>query len=169
MKITKQYIPKESAGFGKAKAQIYGEHLNKLQKKVKILKPETVVEDAKDKGSPTHEYFEWNNKKAGEKHRLHQARLLLNSIKVKIIYDDNSEGEIRKFHNVKVKVQSDEKERGYVSLENVVKSKDFHSQILEQALLELRGWKQKYEQYSKLRPIIDAIKQVEEEIIRKAA
>lgn len=41
------------------------------------LTPEEVVEQARDPQSPGHEHFEWDDGKAGHKHRVEQARQLL--------------------------------------------------------------------------------------------
>lgn len=46
------------------------------------IEPATVVEEAKPKDSPLHPAFDWDNKKAGEKWRLHQARDLIKSVEV---------------------------------------------------------------------------------------
>lgn len=53
------------------------EALLDIYKKHGKLTPEIVVEEAKDKKSPLHEEFDWNNKEAGQKWRVHQARLLI--------------------------------------------------------------------------------------------
>lgn len=163
MKVSKEYLPAEGATFGKVRAKIYGKHLAKLQTKVKILTPEIIMNDARSKDSPIHDYFDWNDKTASEKYRLHSARSLLNHIKVKITHDDESEDEIRKFHHIKIK--SSETQSGYVSVENVIKSEDYYSQIIKQALMEIQSWKEKYYRYQKLRPIIIAIREIEKKIM----
>jgi len=159
MKITKEYSPTKHADFGIEKAQIYGQHLDSLQAESGVLTPATVISDAKDKDSPIHSYFEWDNKKAGNKHRLHQARSLMNSILVKIVYPDNSESKIRKFHNITIEYSKEEKksERGYVSVDVVVQSRELTAQVVEFARSELAAWSNRYRQYEKLQSFIDIV------------
>ena len=159
MKITKEYSPTKNADFGIAKAQIYGQHLDSLQSGSDVLTPATVISDAKDKDSPIHSYFEWDNKKAGNKHRLHQARALMNSILVTIVYPDNSKSKIRKFHNIVIKYSEKEKksERGYVSVDVVVQSKELTSQVVEFARSELAAWSKRYSQYKELQSFVDIV------------
>lgn len=42
--------------------------------------PKLVVDTARDKKSPLHPYFEWDDRKAGEVYRLDQARTLIRSV-----------------------------------------------------------------------------------------
>lgn len=48
------------------------------------LTPNAVVEAAKDKASPLHEFFQWDNKKAAEAWRIEQARNLI--ARAKVVY-----------------------------------------------------------------------------------
>jgi hypothetical protein len=50
------------------------------------IAPEKVVEEARDDNSPLHVYFEWDDDKAAQAHRLEQARGLLR--RVRIIYHE---------------------------------------------------------------------------------
>ena len=160
MQIKKEYLPASHAAFGKEKAQIFGEHLDALQQKVEILTPIAVVNDAKSKDSPIHSYFDWNDKVAGAKHRIHQARLLMNSIRVKYIDADGKEGEIRKFHNIKVRYQDEDSEQGYVSVDAVIQSKELTEQVIQYALSELNAWSRRYQQYEQLKLHIETIDKV---------
>jgi hypothetical protein len=60
------------------------------------LEPPQIVETAKNKKSPLHSQFEWNNSIAGEKWRLYQARLLVRAI----IYEDDSNKPNKVFINI---------------------------------------------------------------------
>jgi hypothetical protein len=48
------------------------------------LNPEAVVEIAAEPTSPLHRYFDWDNEKAGNQHRLNQARNLIR-VAVKVL------------------------------------------------------------------------------------
>lgn len=60
--------------------------------------PQMVVQEAKDKNNPLHTCFDWNNSEAGEKWRIHQARLLMGSLVVQIEYSQPQS--IRAFVNL---------------------------------------------------------------------
>ncbi len=66
----------------KADVQEVGERLETLREKHDCLKTEVVVNDAKNKGSPLHPVFEWNDKKAAHQHRLNKARQMIRAIVV---------------------------------------------------------------------------------------
>jgi len=50
--------------------------------KEKGLTAETILDEAKKKSSPLHNFFDWDNTTAGEKWRLQQARILINEVKI---------------------------------------------------------------------------------------
>jgi hypothetical protein len=52
------------------------------------LTPEAVVQDAKDKGSPLHECFEWDVNKAANEYWLDTARQLIRTVKVEVIHNN---------------------------------------------------------------------------------
>lgn len=61
--------------------EIYDQH-NKLT-------PALVVDVARDPSHPLHGRFEWDDETAGEKFRLHQARQLIRSVKIRVINEDD--------------------------------------------------------------------------------
>lgn len=64
----------------KAKKDINAERAAELQRlyvQHGELRSSTVVEAARDKRSPLHDYFEWDDHKAGHEYRLQQARKLM--------------------------------------------------------------------------------------------
>lgn len=81
----------------------------------RVLTPEMVVEDAKQEESPLHSMFEWNDKSAAHKHRLHTARQLIKSVTIKITV-----------HNVQVAApyyvrdpEAQDNEQGYRSVADI--------------------------------------------------
>ena len=62
------------------------------------VSPAMVVQEAKKKNSPLHNCFDWNNTKAAEKWRMHQARLLLGSIVINFEYSEPET--VRAFLNI---------------------------------------------------------------------
>lgn len=146
--VKRIYSAKKGAQFSNEQAQVYGPHLERLQKnKGDKLTPSDVVKDAKKKSSPTHNFFEWDNKDAGNKWRKYQARHLLNSIEV-IIKEYPSEP-VKLFYNV-VNGDDSEDQQGYVTIEKVMSQEEYRKQIIEHALRELRGWEKRYRIYNEL-------------------
>jgi len=143
-------------------AGIYGKRLYELIKtkgKSTITAIE-VLEDAKNKSSPYHDYFEWDNKNAGESWRLTQARHLINSIvTVKVRTSDEQPIQIRAFVNI----VDDEGEKGYVPIDVAISTPKQASQIIQQALREARSWHDRYEEYQELAKIHKAIQEGIEE------
>ena len=61
--------------------------LEKVQKIHGSLTAQNVLNVAQKKTSPLHKLFEWDNSKAAEKYRMHQARVLINNVEIKYISD----------------------------------------------------------------------------------
>lgn len=117
--------------------------------------PQQVVDAARPKNSPLHEYFEWNDSAAAELYRLNQARKIIQCLVVDI------EGEeIREFHNVFVK---EEDRRMYVRADRAMRAEPLWKQVLETALQEAVSWRKRYESLKQLQPIVVAIKNIERE------
>ena len=98
------------------------EELKQIEKKYGELRPEYVVEEAKDKNHPLHNYFDWNNKVAGHKWRVYQARNLILRVKIehpqrpseKVRYyvHNGKSDETRKYQNIdRLHLQTDELQR----------------------------------------------------------
>lgn len=166
MEITEIYIASPGAPFGTDKAQAYGEYLTKIQEEKGPLTPSLVVKKAKAKKSVIHDYFEWDDTIAGPKYRIHQARRLMNHIQVEIIDNgDKKPRAIKMFHNIQIMKES--KDRAYLSLSTIINSDDYRKQIVEKAMVELRGWQERYRQYSELKPIFKAIDKLKTKITKK--
>jgi len=119
--------------------------------KTEIVTPEQIVDDAKNPKRAYHEYFEWDDLTAAHEHRVQQAREMTRSIvQVRII--NNEEKPIRAFYNI---VRGDNK--GYGKQEYVFKHDDLRRQILDKAMKEVVGWRQRYNDYSELSKIHSAI------------
>lgn len=145
----------KSARFSNANAQRYGEYLYGLsEEEGGKLYPALIVEKAKEKKSPVHDYFEWDDTVAGPLYRITQARELVRSIIVE--YKSNGHtGEARAFmnvHNEKIYDDNDderEPSRNYVFIEKVAGNKVFLDQIVNAAHAEMVNWSRKYKQYQR--------------------
>jgi len=97
------YKPAKGSSLTEEQAQRYGERIEVIiEGQDGNITPDDVVSDAKDKASPLHDFFEWNNARAANLYRTDQARYLLRSIHVVVKRDDDGDKEIniRAFYNV---------------------------------------------------------------------
>jgi hypothetical protein len=138
----------------KEKVQAYGEFLwNFKEENGNVITPAQVIEAAKPKKSPIHDFFEWDNEVAGEKYREWQARYLLGRIEV-VITVDGDEQDIKAFHNIVTVVPEDGsegRERGYVTVADLRENPDYLDIVLEDAKKEIVFWEKRYSQYKRLR------------------
>lgn len=59
------------------KAAIVNKELDHIEMKFGVITPEKVLESASPYDSPIHDDFEWDDARAGHRHRLNQARALI--------------------------------------------------------------------------------------------
>ncbi len=137
-------VYKGKLGISDADAQIIGEELEKLGGK---FTPAEIVKAASSERSKLHRYFEWDDSKAADSYRLHQARQLVERVKI-VMHLNGEKVHTRAFHSVMVKIAGEEalKPR-YVALRNIRQSKSLRDQVIAQALKELDGWRNRYQQY----------------------
>jgi len=159
------YQWKESSIFSKHNAQTIGNHLEELRNKKNGLSPTDVVEDATQATSPTHNCFEWDNDKAAEKHRLQQARQLLDHIVILKLEDKELTTPVRAFYSIK----RDGKQTDYTPISIVLNSEADRSKLLKSALREAGQWKKRYESLEELAKVFEAIEEVKEEFILEVA
>lgn len=155
------YQWKESSIFAKHDADKIGNHLDQLRNKLNGLTVRDVVKDASDKTNPTHNCFEWDNNKAGDKYRLHQARLLLDNIVRIKIQDKELSTPIRAFYSIK----RDDRQTDYTPIHVVLNSEYDRQQVLQTALREVTNWKKRYESLEELTKVFKAIEEAKEEFI----
>ena len=120
------------------------------------LNARNVVDLAKNKDNPLHNFFEWDNSKAGEQYRLHQARILIGNVEVIV-----GQKAVRAFENVNIDVESGKAEnRYYLPITEIISNKTLKMQVLTSALSHLNYWKDKYGRYKEVKPIVKAIDKV---------
>lgn len=121
-----------------------------------------IVEKAKPKDSPIHNYFCWDNDIAGEKYRLYQAREMIRKVHVYWkdddgnITDDPTDNQVRMFYAPKIEY----KENGntqFISVAKIMNDKEMRHSLLEDALCELEAFKYKYKMLSELKAVFDLI------------
>ena len=126
--------------------------------KTKGLTAQALVEEAEQRDSPIHDFFEWDNSKAGEEWRLQQARALINEVKVII-----DQKEFFAFENVSVG-ENDEKQRVYKSIEEIGSNETLRKQVIKSALERQDYWAKQYGIYEELTPIVKTISKVKKSL-----
>ena len=133
-------------------AETFGRHLHQLKTQNGGLRPEDIVEDARDLKSPLHDWFQWDDTKAAERYRETQAQYLLRSINVVVKYQEE-EWETRLFYNVIVQ------ERAYYTIDKVLTEDDIRAQVIEKAKKSLTSWTRIYGLYEELFDVTRAIEE----------
>jgi hypothetical protein len=144
----KKFRAKKNAGISHKNAQIYGEELERIESiNNGQLIARDIVEEARSKQSPLHEYFEWNNTDAAESFRLDQARRLLRSITVTIQVKGSKPEQVRYLHSV----VSTQGEHSYITIGKMRQDEFYLNQVITNAEMEIFEWKKKYQQYKRLK------------------
>jgi len=127
-----------------------------------ILTPLMVVQAARAEDSILHPLFDWNDTVAANKHRLFQARSVINTISVTFVGKKTDA-----YFSANV-IINNEPIKAYFSAEKVFSDEELKRQVLETALQELKYWERKYKQLSELVKVIDqeAVKEVEKRLTR---
>lgn len=119
------------------------------------LTAEAIVEEAKAKDSVLHEDFEWNDKVAGKKYRLHQAKNMYSSLVIVSKETDKDNVTYRAYVNVNSGLQKGRVINTVLAME----SEESKAVILGNAYRELEIFRSKYQKYSELEKVMAAINQ----------
>lgn len=113
-----------------------------------LLKPEAVVEFAKDPNTALHSRFEWDDTEAAKAYRLYQARQIIR-VSVSVLPNEN-ETEYRVF----VSLKNDRSNGGgYRPMVEVMTNDEMRRQLLSQAHNDFKMWQKKYNQLKELAPV----------------
>ena len=154
--MANKYKASPGARFSDSEAEVYGTRITQLADKLGYVTPKIVVEDAKSPKSPLHDYFEWNDKIASEKWRLDQAGYLIRHISITI--EDHAKPEIRHFYSITPSEEMKTKDpKVYVTMDVIMSDDEKRKEVILYALRELRGWTERYRQYSELTELIHDI------------
>jgi len=134
-----KYRFRQNSPYKNKDAKTVGHYLNEKFPDNNVT-PTAVVELAKVSTSPLHEFFDWDDKTAAEKHRLHQARQLISALYVEL---DNGT-QIRAYENVYIEMNDT---NSYTAIGDIQNAPELYEQVIESALKELEYWKFKYEKY----------------------
>lgn len=116
------------------------QELKQLQESapLRMLRPEAVVDFAKDPETALHRYFTWDDDLAAQHYRLLQARQL---IRVAVTIIEETQDEVRAY----VSLTPDRADgKGYRATVDVLNDETLFRQLLTDAKAELNAFKRKY-------------------------
>ncbi len=134
--------------------QVAGEEIERIKQKSGFITPVMLVAKAKAKSSRIHDCFTWDDTEAAKLHRINEAKFLLRMIQVEIGSDEETVV-TRAFVSV-----SEGDSTAYQTIQTVMGDDDLREQLLQQALKELRSFKQKYAQLKELAKVFAAIDKI---------
>lgn len=137
--------------------QKIGEQLAALEAAGRLT-PEAVVDSARSEDSPLHVLFEWDDAKAADRYRVHQAGHVIRCVTVEMEQQDEPSKVIRAF----VPVTEGEDDRHYVDTVRAMGDTGLRAQVLTQAHSELAAVARKYRELEELASVVDAIDRVGE-------
>lgn len=130
-----------------------------------LVRPQHVVDAARDKASPLHSKFEWSNKKAADEFRLWQARELIAQYWV---VEPMSSEPIR----MMLSLTSDRPTKaGYRFSDQVLADPDQREEWLTMAVADLLRWKHSFGALTELKPVFAAIDRfiASKQMVKKAS
>lgn len=137
---------------GEADPNIVGTHLELLRKQHKgELTPQDVVKDAKNGNSPLHRFFEWDDKAAGEQHRLAQARGLIRAVVA--IYKEEAKPPRRMRAFVHIPEAGTPHYRDTSHAMSQTRTREL---VLRQAWREFQSWRKRYEELDEFAGLFEA-------------
>lgn len=132
--------------------------MSEISGKQGIITSRGVLEAARSLSSPIHDYFDWDDGTAAEKHRLWQARQLVRTVIVE--YKGRMTA---KFWNAQVTID-DEVQQGYFSIEEVMDDDAIYNVVLFDAVKELKYWQHKYNTLKEVKELVDSKRLAEVEV-----
>jgi hypothetical protein len=139
--------------------QLAGERIAELRERGHST-PNDIVEDARADTSVLHVAFTWDDTEAARKHRLTEARHLIQSIVV-VREDVPERPQAPAFVSVVVR---ETEERAYVTTVEAYSDEDYRSQMLAEALSSVSAWRRRYRELSELDRIFGVIEEVQADL-----
>lgn len=145
----------------KVPAQVAGEKMEELIKEYGAVTKENFLEAARPEDSETHDLFEWDDTKAAEKYRLHQSNMVINSLTVQVNVEAGKEPiTTRAFVNIQQ--ENGRRKAEFLRIDSAFADAECKSIVLANAIQELREFRKKYEIYSELSQVFQAIDNLKE-------
>ena len=141
----------------KAVTTRYFKELMRLKRRAGLLTSEVIVEAARPKTSPLHDYFEWDDTRAARAFRMEQAARLIRTVCVHVSGGGGGESIVHVFHNVESRTASGGNVSHYITVQDMRDSPPMRAYVVAQALAHLRSWTAEYESVKGLGRIASVI------------
>lgn len=137
-----------------------GQHLELLRLQNKgELTPADVVQDARNRNSPLHSFFEWDDGAAAEAYRLQQARGLIRSVVAIYVSEEKPAARVRAF------VHIPEKEAPhYRATGQAMSQAKTRKLVLQRAWAELQAWRQRYKDLAEFAELFEVVDEIAEKL-----
>lgn len=176
------YSVKKQSPIPMDRAQEIGEYIEDLEKTQPIT-PSVLVDDARKKSSKLHEFFEWNNTIAADHWRGSTARKIINHFEIAVVdLQTEDETTTRAWHSVIIATvggkefaadasnedngadteSTPDLSRVFIGTISVMTDADLRQQVLDNAMREMNGWRNRYQTYSELDPVFASINAIKE-------
>jgi hypothetical protein len=120
------------------------------------LTPPVIVDEARPEDAPLHDYFEWDDDVAAERHREAQARRLIR--RFKIVYRHTKDGQpIRVREFVSIERPEADGRRGYVPTEQAVVDPVVLAALLRECQREAAAFRIKYQHLTEYASIVKSM------------
>ena len=141
-------------------AQKAGERLKEIENRDGSITPQAVVEDARPEGSLLHPVFEWDDEKAAEAYRIHQAGNFIRCIVVVPEKENEVKEPVKLFINTNPTNDGQKRVGAYINFRSAMENPVSRSVILSNAKHEMLLFKKKYSQLTELSKVFKAIDSV---------
>lgn len=128
-------------------ANIIGHQIETLQERDGFVTKESLLNSARAESSPIHSCFEWDDKKAGERYRLHQAGQIIMNITV--VHEDLEQKPVTRAF-VNIQAESPKAVGQYIDINTAMSKDEFRATVLSNAIRELSVFRKKYATLSEL-------------------
>lgn len=145
--------------------QVIGDHIEMLrQQGGGELTPQDVVADARNANSPLHGFFEWDDTKAAEEHRLAQARGLIRAVVITYVQPEKKPIRTRAFVHI-----AEPGAPHYRSTEQALASAKTREMVLQEAWRELQRWRIRYKDLKELAGVFAVVDDLEKKLPKKGS
>ena len=144
--IKMKFVPMPGSRITVGQAQAAGRVFRQILQEHGSVKPELVLEKARDQHSPIHNYFTWYNSAAAEKYRMAEAQNLCRS--VRLVREDMPAQEqpaVRYLMSVQACPGETRFEgKAYLPLPDIKSNPEYRRQVLQSALADYTALEKKY-------------------------
>lgn len=138
-------------------ADVAGNELSRIQSAYGEITKEIVLEESRSKEAPLHPIFEWDDTKAAEKYRLHQAGCIIRAVVVRT--EEEPKKTVRAFVNI-----GGNNEGRFIDVKTALAQDETRDTVLSRAFAELEAFRKKYNNLSELSGVLSAIDEFLEEV-----